>query len=282
MRSSSSSFEARELTLRIAAVVEERELQPVLVREVDGLEELHGFGGVDQHRNVVPGARLPDGIQLRVVHLEPRAVGLADAQPEALADLEPDGPIPDVLVELGRSPLAEPGSDVFEGDVGEEAEAVSVRACRDGFDVLSEGLAASSAEVDDGSQVQLVHLRGQARHPLRRHRLAMVAVDVHGGVPGAPNLVLLRDERRLRLVVEDARGGEVGRSKLPRPNHGGSRLPLLEERPLTELAPLTLPLLPGLSPLRRFLGLLSPFLLPLGRGFLSCARSSRESDGREE
>ena len=110
---------------RIAAVREERQLEPALVRVVDGLEELRRVGGVDEDRQLEPRARIPDRIELRIVELEPRAVGLLDGQPKALRELpDPDGSGGDVTLELRDRARAPPRADIAEVDPGEEAHAV--------------------------------------------------------------------------------------------------------------------------------------------------------------
>ena len=50
----------------------ERELEPALVAVVERLEERRRLGDVNQHRHVQPRARLPDRIELGIVHLQPR------------------------------------------------------------------------------------------------------------------------------------------------------------------------------------------------------------------
>ena len=53
--------------LIVAAVAEERQLEPALVVHVDRLEELLRFGRVDEDRNVQARARVPERIELRIV-----------------------------------------------------------------------------------------------------------------------------------------------------------------------------------------------------------------------
>jgi hypothetical protein len=63
-------FEAGKLILRIPSSRKKRELQPSLVGVVNGLEELLGIRGVNEHRNPEPGARVPERIELRVIDSE--------------------------------------------------------------------------------------------------------------------------------------------------------------------------------------------------------------------
>ena len=86
----------------VAAVGIERQLEPALVVVVERLEELRRIGGVDEDRNLEPRGRLPDRIELGIVELEAGAVGLPDAEAEALADLaDADRAGLDVGLELG-------------------------------------------------------------------------------------------------------------------------------------------------------------------------------------
>ena len=63
----------RDLTgLVVAAIGEERQLEPALVAVVERLEELLRLGGVDEDRHVEPRERLPHRIELGVVHLQAR------------------------------------------------------------------------------------------------------------------------------------------------------------------------------------------------------------------
>ena len=122
-------FEGDLTRLVVAAIGEERELEPALVVEVERLEELLRLGGVDEDREIEPGEGLPDRIQLRVVHLEPAAIGLARGEAEALRDLtDADRAGLDVGFELLHSLRAPCRTDVAEVDAGQHAEPILVRA----------------------------------------------------------------------------------------------------------------------------------------------------------
>ena len=103
-------LEGREpRAILVPTIAEERELEPALVLVVERLEELRRIGHVNEDRNLEAGSRLPHGIELGIVELEPRAVGLARRQAEALVDLaDPDGAGLDVGFELGGHLLARP------------------------------------------------------------------------------------------------------------------------------------------------------------------------------
>ena len=75
---------------RIAPIAEQRELEPAFVVVVDRLEELGRIGGVDEDRDLEPRARLPDRIELRIVEVEARTVGLRVRRPKPL----PISPMP--------------------------------------------------------------------------------------------------------------------------------------------------------------------------------------------
>src|SRR5690606_17583032 len=84
--------------------------------------------GVDEDRQAEPGARLPDRVQLRVVDPEPRAVRLADREPERLRDLaHAHGARGRVRLELGYRALRPPRPDVAEVDPRQEADPVPHR-----------------------------------------------------------------------------------------------------------------------------------------------------------
>ena len=71
-------FERRKArSIEVAAIRIKRHLQPALVLVVHRLEELRRVGGVDEDRDVQPGRGLPDRIELGIVQLQARAVGLA-------------------------------------------------------------------------------------------------------------------------------------------------------------------------------------------------------------
>ena len=99
-------LEARKPVRRIAAVGEERELEPALVVVVDRLEELLRIGGVDEHRQVQPRARVPDRIERR----DRRCAGAMPSgflidRPRLLEiSPTPTAPAVDVRLELPRPP----------------------------------------------------------------------------------------------------------------------------------------------------------------------------------
>ena len=87
-------------------------LEPALVVVVERLEELRRIGHVNEDRDLQPRSRLPDRIQLGIVQLQARAVGLAGGQAEALHDLaNADRAGLDVGFELRRDLLAGPRPD---------------------------------------------------------------------------------------------------------------------------------------------------------------------------
>ena len=79
-------LEARKPVLRIATIRKQREFEPALIREIDRLEEFRRIGDVDEDRDLQIGGLLPHRIELRIVKLQPRAVGLLDAEPEIFHD----------------------------------------------------------------------------------------------------------------------------------------------------------------------------------------------------
>ena len=84
---------------------------------------------MDEHRNLEPRGRFPDGIELGVVELEAGAVGLLGVQPEALLDLaDAGGAGLDVGLELRRDLLPGSRRHVAQVEPGEDHEPILVLA----------------------------------------------------------------------------------------------------------------------------------------------------------
>src|SRR5262245_35959302 len=83
---------------------------------------------MDEHRQSESRAGVPDRIELRIVDLQPRAIGLARRQAESLADLtDTNRARGDIRLELRDRLLRPPRSDVAEIDAGEDADAILER-----------------------------------------------------------------------------------------------------------------------------------------------------------
>ena len=153
--------------VEVPAVGKQRHLEPALVVVVERLEELRRIRGVDEHRNVEPRRRLPDRIELGIVQLQARSVGLAYGEAEALHDLaEAERAGLDVGFELRRRFRAETGTHIAKGDVGEHREPVLVAAGAERRQLLLQTLARGAARVHHHLEVDRIHRRRRrARWP---------------------------------------------------------------------------------------------------------------------
>src|SRR5262249_60083397 len=82
------------------------QLQPSLVVFVYRIEERGGFGGVNQHWDFQTSARLPDGVEFRVVNLDALAVLVLQIHSEILEDLKTLRPILNILLQSGLGAFA--------------------------------------------------------------------------------------------------------------------------------------------------------------------------------
>ena len=129
-----------------------------------GVEERLRLGGVDEHRDVEARRRLPDRIELGVVDLQARAVGLLDVQAEGLGDLaDADRAGGDVGLELLDGPLGPARADLRKSMpqstrkrslCGLAAMAASVALSRSPDEVVG---------ADQDLDVEAVHRRDDAR-----------------------------------------------------------------------------------------------------------------------
>ena len=164
------------------------ELVPALVVPVERREEGAGVARVDLDRPLVPGADLPDRVELGVVDRQEAAVLVADAQAQRLVELQPLGPGLEALGQPRRlavrpARLVDAG-EVDEG-VGEEPAGMGLVERGEG---LLEPLAPAAVEVDRRAHAGRVHLLEVVLHPLgREERLAPAEVVVHvDGREGRP------------------------------------------------------------------------------------------------
>jgi hypothetical protein len=179
---------------------------------------------VYEDRHVEPRERLPERIQLGVVHFQPRAVGFPDVQPERLGDLpDADGTRFDVGLELRNRLLSPAWADVPEVDTCEDPEPVLVRAGVDGLQSARETLARHGIGGDEDAKVESVHRLDDPRDPVGRGERGRVTMDVDGGKLCARDFVFGRDERRARPVIEDAGRRELGRLAVARPCFSSAR-----------------------------------------------------------
>ncbi len=148
----------------IAPIGIERQFQPPLVVVVERLEELRRIRRVHEHRDLQARRRLPHRIELRIVELQPRAVGLLVGQAEALHDLaDAERAGLDVGLELRGDLLARSGTDVAQVEPGEHHHLALVAARRDGVHRRLQSLARRGVGVDHEPEVQ--------RSPSRRRRV---------------------------------------------------------------------------------------------------------------
>ena len=135
-------FEARKRGILVAARPIERQLEPPLVGEIEWIEERRRFCGVDQDGDAEAPTRLPERIELRVVHLQTAPVDLLEPQSEILVDLQPERPGSDVLLELGGRSRAETRADATaEVDVREEHHAIAMGARLQRLEVFLQAVA---------------------------------------------------------------------------------------------------------------------------------------------
>ena len=180
-------LEARKAVLRILPAGKHVQLEPALVVEVHRRPELRGIGHVNQHRDVQPGAGLPDRVEIGVVHLEARAVGLARGQAEVLEDLQPDGAVLHALFDLrDRALLPARAAGALPVDVDEQREAIRVAAVADGLDRTLQPIAVAARQVVQDADVEAVHLLDQLLDVLGRDRGVVVDVDRPGTSRAAP------------------------------------------------------------------------------------------------
>ena len=120
-------FERHLARLVVAAIGEQRQLEPALVVHVLRLEELLRLGGVDERRHVELREFIPQRIDLGIIDLQSRAIGLGDAQSKLLADFaDAERAGLDVGAQLLNRLVRPARADVAEVDAGERAEAVLV------------------------------------------------------------------------------------------------------------------------------------------------------------
>ena len=198
-------FERGIVAGRVAPIAEQRELQPALVVVVDRLEELRGIGGMDEDRNLETGARLPERIEIRIVEMEARAVGLARAQAEALADFaDADRARLEVGFELRDGFLRPARSHAREVHAGQHTDAVAVRAGANHLQRSRQALARDVVGTDHQPQVQAVHRGDERIQPFgRRDQVHRMAVVIDRRELRLRHRVLRRHQGRMRPVVED-------------------------------------------------------------------------------
>ena len=219
-------LEAREPVRRISALGKQRQLQPALVAVVDRLKELLRVGGVNEHRKPEASARIPDGIEVRVVDLEPRAIGLASGQAKAFPDFSyANRTSGDVRLELRDGFCGPFGAHVAEIDSGQNAHTILhlLRRADAGNRVL-QPVARHVIGGHHHPDVQAVE-----RHPKtcqavgRAQQSLWMAVEINRRILSRFHHVRRRDERRVRPVVQDGWCRRVGRHAVSRTDLGGAR-----------------------------------------------------------
>ena len=189
----------------MTAIGIQRQLQPSLVGVIERIEKRLRLGDVDQHRHVEPRARLPNRIELRLVHAQTTAVRLAIEHAEVLEHLQADRTRFDVRFELGRRFRSRSGTDVTEVDVGEQHHAIRVGAVLDRLHTLSDSIAPSATQVHEQTKVVGVHPFDHASELVVRDRRRLMTVDVDDRILRPWHGVLRDDQHRLRLVLANRR-----------------------------------------------------------------------------
>ena len=178
-------LEAGIAILRIAALGEQRLLQPSLVCVVQRTEELLRIAGVDEHRELQSRAGVPDGVQLGIVELEARTIRLANGQPKALRDLaNAHRAIGHVRLQLRHGLLGPRRPHVLEADAGKDAHPVLhlFGATHAGHRVL-QPVARHVVCRHHHPHVQAVERCAEARESLARAQQSLrMAVEIDGGI----------------------------------------------------------------------------------------------------
>ena len=181
-------------------------------------------------------ARSQNRVEVWIVDLEQRAVGLVVAEPELLEDLESDRPVPDRLAQVGQRLLAPArAAGAIPVDVREHPEAVLISAGVDRVHLAFDHIRIGPArEVDQDAQVERVHLLDARRIVLEGG--GVMRVHVNDRILGARDEVALGDDGRAGAIVEDARRRRGGRPAREVPRLSGPWRALL---PLSDLHALT-------------------------------------------
>ena len=233
-------FERHATRLVVAAIGKQGELQPPLVVHVERLEEFLRLGRVDEDGNAQTTERRPDRIELGIVDAQPRAIGLSVAKAERLRHFtDADRAGLDVGFELRHGPRAPVGSHIIEIDAGQHTKSILVRARVDGGERARQPIARRVVGAHHHAQVQLVHLRDNAVDRFGAGERGRMPVYVDRRKLRPRHRMLRRDERRPRMVVDDARRRELGRLAHARPCFSRPRWTFLPRRePDTIPAPL--------------------------------------------
>ena len=240
---------------------------------VDRLEELRGIGGVDEDRNLEAGAGFPERIEIGIVEMETRAVGLARAQAETLADLaDADRARLEIGFELRDRFLRPARSHAREVDAGQHADAVAVRAGANHLQRSRQALARDVVGAEHDAQVEAVHRGDERIQPFRRrdqvHRMAVV---VDRRELRLRHRVVRAHQCRMRPVVDDRWGRHLGRLASLRPDLGRARRAFLTRLDRRAAAATSGPAAEAAAPLGR---------LP-GRWLLLLCRRRARQGGRQ-
>jgi len=166
---------------------------------------------MNQHGQVQACTGLPDRIEHRIVDVQARSIGLSRAEAEVLHDLtDSQRPVLRVGFELLHDPLGEARVDVVEVDVREHRHPVLVWRVPDRGDALNQSIAGRTGRVDQDPQIQRIHALHDGLELFGTDRCRLVAVDVDNRKLRPRHRMLGHDECRFRLVVDDARRGELG------------------------------------------------------------------------
>ena len=76
------------------------QLEPAFVVLIHGLEERPWLGGVDQHRNLQPGAGFKHFVEARIIHMDALAFGVLQIHAEVFEDLQTLRAVLHIAVEL--------------------------------------------------------------------------------------------------------------------------------------------------------------------------------------
>ena len=159
-------------------------------------------------------ARGPHGVEIRIVELQPCAVSLLRAETEAFADLtNADRAGFDVRLELRDGLLRPAGPDALEADAGQHAHPILVRTVAHDVQRALQPLAGHIVGAEGELHADAVELLHERRERLlRREHAGDVRVVIHRAVLGLGYRMRRGHHGRARTVVDDRRGGKLGRA----------------------------------------------------------------------
>ena len=195
----------------MTAIGIQRKLEPAFVRVVERLKEGLRFRDMNQHRHVLPGAGVPNRIELRIVHAQPASVGPAIEHAQVLENLQPGRASLEIGLELLRRPGAETRRDrLAEIDIRKQHHPVLVAALPDRLHAVAQPIAGRAAQVYEDAKIVFVHPLDHAGELAIRHWRGLMTVDINHRKFRVRHRMLGHGKRRLGLVLANRRLLELG------------------------------------------------------------------------